>query len=1003
MPMNRSVTLALSLAAIVGATALAQRPGGPEPSPRQAPGQRALNISQQTVRLTLGLGDAGTKPWGGRVSLDEGELIAVEGQRFREGDATVGRDSWKARSLPIRKAVAKKAAAKKVQNSGPGTSGVAITPTIVDVTILAPTTATLRVQTEQGDFQFPLKDLLDGRPKHAMEGRVEAQLTPTAVPLVTDATEDDFPAAVMGSDGSAWVVYVAHAHFGPDASTAFDARPKDFSTLKPGEGGDQLKLIKFADGRPGTPMDVTSAGLDLWRPAITFTDQGLVVVWSERQGGNFDLFSRQYDIEAKSWGDPKRLTTNPGSDTDVVLTATSGGSIMAWQAWREGKAQILLAPVDQGEAAAEVVNDYEGNAWSPAITHDAQGNIFVAYDSYASGNYDVFVRRFNSMGKPDGLPIAVANSPRFEARPSVAVDGAGRVWVAFEERTENWGKDAENLITGAGSTLYRQAAVKVRYIDGKTIREGPDPVSQGPPGLRTHNSHPRLIAESGRLWLAFRHRKESIWGNNSVMVTGAVWQEFVTALGTTTAAPPLPLPSSDNMLDNRPALLAPVRTRMGNQPLLAVYSSDGRLRREVEHSPELTPRYYSHSGTPPGFINNDLFIANLDVAPGSYAVVGTENPGPEAKPGAIEHALSVHPNEPADIARMRAHRVSAGGKTYQFLRGDFHRHTEISQDGGSDGSLEDMWRYAIDAAGFDWMGNADHDNGGGKAYTWWLVQKTTDLYQSPRLTTLFSYERSVSYPHGHRNVMFAERGIRTLPRLVMNGRVVDEDTPMLYDYLKQFGGVCASHTSGTGMGTDWRDFNPTYEPIVEIFQGHRNSYEHFGAPRVARRPAESIGGWQPLGMIWNALAMQYKVGFQASSDHISTHISYAVAVAENPSREAVLDAFRRRHCYGATDNIVLDVKTADGAHMMGDEFNIATETPVSLKVLVHGVKPVARVDIIKDFVYVYSTEPGKDRVEFTWTDTETRGPGLSWYYVRAIQEDGQLAWGSPLWVRSAPR
>ena len=31
---------------------------------------------------------------------------------------------------------------------------------------------------------------------------------------------------------------------------------------------------------------------------------------------------------------------------------------------------------------------------------------------------------------------------------------------------------------------------------------------------------------------------------------------------------------------------------------------------------------------------------------------------------------------------------------------------------------------------------------------------------------------------------------------------------MLYRYLKQFNGVTASHTSGTNMGTDWRDNDP---------------------------------------------------------------------------------------------------------------------------------------------------------------------------------------------------
>ena len=68
--------------------------------------------------------------------------------------------------------------------------------------------------------------------------------------------------------------------------------------------------------------------------------------------------------------------------------------------------------------------------------------------------------------------------------------------------------------------------------------------------------------------------------------------------------------------------------------------------------------------------------------------------------------------------------VCVAGATYRLLRGEFHRHTELSQDGGHDGALEDMWRYAIDAAGLEWIGNGDHDNGGSKEYTWWLVQKT---------------------------------------------------------------------------------------------------------------------------------------------------------------------------------------------------------------------------------------------------------------------------------------
>ncbi|MDE3133941.1 MAG: hypothetical protein KGL15_07745 [Acidobacteriota bacterium] len=37
-----------------------------------------------------------------------------------------------------------------------------------------------------------------------------------------------------------------------------------------------------------------------------------------------------------------------------------------------------------------------------------------------------------------------------------------------------------------------------------------------------------------------------------------------------------------------------------------------------------------------------------------------------------------------------------------------------------------------------------------------------------------------------------------------------------------------------------------------------------------------------------------------------------------------------------------------------------------------------------------------------WTDDETRTPPVSWYYVRVIQDDGELAWGSPMWVHRRP-
>ena len=1011
MRLRHCLAVGLTGLALVGASVVfGQRPAEEAPFAAPQPAVKTtLDPNVFAVRLLLGVGDDEPRSWSGRVSVDHGEVLGVEGGRFRKGDAVTGRDSWKARSLRIRTtAVTKQPAAKKKAavatraiGGGPGNVGPTAVPTAVIVSLKASADATLKVSSDQGEFTVPLAELATGATRSFLDDQVQAQRVAPTIPLADSPLQEDFPAAVSDMH-SAWVAYIAHSPVGPEVLTAYNQRPRSFANLAPSGGGDMLRLAHLSGGNVVSTVDLTAGGLDLWRPAIAVDRGGkVVVVYVENRGGNFDLYRVRYDPATLQASPPERLTSDPGADTDPALARAPDGTLwLAWQAWRDGRARILLMKAD-GDEKPLVGGDGGGNEWSPALGADGRGNVWVAYDTYAAGNYDVHLRKFRPDGTPDGLPILVASTPKYETHPSLAVDGRGRVWVAYEERTANWGKDAENLITGQGSSLYRQAAVRVRCLDGERLVEAPDPLTRAPQGsgLRIANSFPRLATDAaGFVWLAFRHRQEAVWGNNATMVVGAGWVEYVTALTSQGWTPPQPLPNSDGLLDNRPALIAPEK---GAGPLLIAYSSDGRLRREVEFSPELARTYATHFGTPPGVANNDIFVAAV-AAPGGTAgtpdmklVTGHE---PAAAP-----VPAVHATEPADLARMRAHRVEAGGKIYRLFRGDFHRHTEISMDGGFDGSLEDMWRYAIDAADFDWMGNADHDNGSSKEYTWWLVQKTTDLFRSPRLTTLFTYERSNAYPHGHRNVMFDHRGVRTLPRLVEGGRVVDDDTKMLYDYLAEHGGICASHTSGTGMGTDWRDLNAAYEPMVEIFQGHRNSYEHFGAPRVARRPGESIGGWQPLGMVWNALAMQYRVGFQASSDHISTHISYAIAIAEEPTRASVLDAFRRRHCYGATDNIVLDVRTADGKYLMGDEFDKPADGPVRLKVLVHGTKPVARVDVIKDFVYVYSTQPDKDRVEFEWTDHETRGPGLSWYYVRALQADGQIAWGSPLWVRDFPK
>jgi|SRR5205809_6394260 len=270
-------------------------------------------------------------------------------------------------------------------------------------------------------------------------------------------------------------------------------------------------------------------------------------------------------------------------------------------------------------------------------------------------------------------------------------------------------------------------------------------------------------------------------------------------------------------------------------------------------------------------------------------------------------------------------------------------------------------------------------------------------------TTLFGYERGIPYPNGHRNVVFAHRGVRTLPIPQDENSGKISSGTILYPYLRKNDGIAMSHTPSTNfMGTDWRDNDPELEPLVEIFQGARYSAEHEGAPLSVTGRSDvqfgDAGGFQPHGTVWKAWAKGYKLGVQASSDHISTHISYACLLAENGSREALLDAIRRRHSYAATSNIITDSRLRDGSdeYLMGDDISIRNQPELVIKIT--GTAPIRKVDIIRNQQYIYSREGTGERIEFVYRDTSlTRGE--HYYYVRIIQQDGNVAWASPIWVK----
>jgi hypothetical protein len=997
----RYPVLVLLVLAAVGAVAAKRylRPdiSAPLAAPISAP-------ASQSYLVILGIGDKAAANWDGSITATGASILGLQGWRLGGADSISGTTSWKlsTRTAPILN----------------GTGPIEETGVIVTVSAAAAPIA-FDVKTTQGNFTFSSQDVSFGTSKTILNGRALVAQTAVPLQLTSSAEEEDFPSMAQSGDD----VYLAYTRFvHGDRSLAVRqsiTQPiTDFSFLARPAGGDQVLLLHYSKAqRVWTgPFPVTGTGEDAMRSAVAVDGQGRAwIFYSVQRAGNFDIYARSARADG-TMSSEIRLTTDPGTDLFPVAASDASGRVwVAWQGFRNNNLEVLTSAQTGDTFAPEaIVSTSPGSDWDPAIAAAPNGEVTISWDTYDKGDYDVYLRRVrftDQIGMDDPIPIAA--TVNFEARSSLAYDPQNRLWIAYEIAGSRWGKDFGAFDT-TGLPLYGPHTIQVRCLIGNDLYSTTDdigntlpgtegsglflPTTRGPlstqpdptlsqkrtpnngvgPPAGPKNSFPRLATDAdGTVYLSFRQFVGTGFSTSSAtgISVGSIWIGGMVYFDGSQWHGPAVLGDSDGVGDNRPSILP-----FGSGHLLIAQSMDHRLSPLPNGTPQMDG------------VNSDIFALDLAVNRAQQSPqlqkVGPVVPDPPDPSAAAEAATAT---------LSQSYRPTVNGQQLQLVRGDFHRHTEISFDGRGDGPAIDAYRYAIDAASMGWIGCCDHDNGGGREYTWWLTQKFTDAYSlGSKFVPMYYYERSVNYPEGHRNVLFAQRGVRTLPRLPTTSpsspSVPAPDTNMLYAYLHAFGGITAGHTSATDQGTDWRNNDPQVEPFVEIYQGDRQDYEMPGAPR-ANTSTDSISGYEASGYVSAGLGKGYQLGFEASSDHISTHISFTNIWVTARTRAGILDGMKKRRIYGSTDNILADFRS--GSHFMGESFSTGS-APV-FTVRLWGTAPFQSVVVVKDNNIVYSTS-GDRVLSFSWQDPAAQTGKTSYYYVRGLQTDGQIVWVSPMWV-----
>jgi hypothetical protein len=235
-----------------------------------------------------------------------------------------------------------------------------------------------------------------------------------------------------------------------------------------------------------------------------------------------------------------------------------------------------------------------------------------------------------------------------------------------------------------------------------------------------------------------------------------------------------------------------------------------------------------------------------------------------------------------------------------------------------------------------------------------------------------------------------------------------------------------SFTMAKGFETTFVDFDPDYERVVEIYNAWGSS--ECTAKEGNLRPIATDGkkgiSENEKGSIRKALNNNCRFGFVAGglddrgiyndlyeSDQIQYSPGMTAIIAIEQTREALFQALINRSCYATTgERIVLGFYIAGLA--MGSELNTKSKPGLSFNRHITGF--VAGTTAIKEILFIrngkpfHTIHPKQAHYEFAIDDTELLSkilmpaqgekPPFVYYYIRIVQEDGHIAWGSPIWI-----